>query len=89
MALPSKGQITMLARLTALEYLVSHLLWMAARNAGDPHAELESFRRRVGDDLRAATLRGVPPEWSDMLMQETEEFADQTIQGALRRLKGT
>lgn len=81
----SKGELKVLARLTALETLVEHLLFMIASSKSDPIAELRAYRERVLADSSQSTLAGVDPAMSDLLMQELTEALDAVLSRTISR----
>lgn len=82
----SEGQIKLLARITALEYLMQHVLLMAASSSENPRQEIEGYRQRVSDDLKTSTVSGVSPEMSDLLAQELDEAVDSIFSSLLAKL---
>jgi hypothetical protein len=76
------GQIKLLARITALEILVEHLLFVAFdRN----HEELRAYRERVLSEYAESTLKGFDPAYSDALMQELSEALDRLLSHLIER----
>ena len=87
--MPTEGQIKLLARLTAAETIIQHMLWMIVSTKRDPIGELEAYRDRVLDNATTATIRGVDPAMSDLLAQELKDSLDNLLSDTIRRAKET
>jgi len=64
-----KTELTIVVRIVALEWLVSHLLFMVAKATGDPLKELQGYRERVRLELTESTIPSADPVVSDLLTQ--------------------
>jgi hypothetical protein len=78
-----KSQIKLVARLTALEILVQHLLVMVASAKRDPVAELRTCRDRVLRKHSQAKIKGFEPAASDLVAQELTEALDALLSEAI------
>lgn len=78
----TEGELRLLARVTALEILMQHIIVAAC---GD-HQQVREFRTRVMDDLAKSTIpKAGNPATSDLLMQLLEEAATETFDATERR----
>lgn len=82
-----EGQIKVLARLTAVERLMTHVLWILHRDEDDPLQALRDYRVRLSLELRSATIQGFDAAMSDLLAQELEEAADRLVGSLIERLE--
>lgn len=80
-----KSQITLVARLTAVEILVQHLLVMVMSKKHDPVAELRACRDRVLREHPQATIKGIQPAMSDLVAQELTQALDALLSEAIIR----
>jgi hypothetical protein len=85
----SSGQIKLLARLTAAEVLIEHLLFMVASSKPDAAAELEAYRLRVLAEHAEATIRGFDPVTSDLLAGELSEALDALLRKTVDRARAS
>lgn len=81
----TKGEIKVLARLTACEQIIQHLLLMAANNSDDPIRELKAYRKRVLEAAKDATVSGVDPAMSDHLSAELEQCLDDLLSDLIQK----
>lgn len=81
----SEGEIKVLARITALEVLVQHLLFVAFDRNAD---ELRAYRERVLSEYTESTLKGVDAVYSDLLMQELHDALDRLLSHLIERAEG-
>lgn len=82
----TKGEIKVLARLTACEQLIQHLLLMVANSTGNPLAALSKYRKRVLEDARSATIKGADAATSDHLAAELEQCLDDILSDLIRKV---
>jgi hypothetical protein len=85
----TQGEIKLLARLTAAETLIQHLLFMVASTKPDPVAELKAYRERLLAEYSKVTMRGFDPASSDLLAQELTEALDNLLSVAIARAQGS
>lgn len=85
----TQGEIKLLARLTAAETLIQHLLFMVASVKPDPVAELKAYRERVLAEYSEITMQGFDAASSDLLAQELTEALDNLLSVAIARAQGT
>lgn len=78
----------LVARITALEILVQHLLVMVACAKADPIAQLAAYRERVLAEHSEGTISGTDAATSDLLTQELTEALDAVLSQALARAQG-
>lgn len=82
----TQGEIKVLARLTACEQLIQHLLLMAANNSGDPVGTLMGYRKRVLEAAKSSTITGVDAAMSDHLAAELEQCLDDLLSDLIRKV---
>ena len=82
-----KKEMTVVVRIVALEWLVSHLLFMASKASGNPLKELQEYRERVRLELTESTIPSADPVVSDLLIQELQEAVDRVIGSLIQRLQ--
>ena len=82
-----KKELNLASRLTALEWLVSHLLFMVASSKGEPLKELRAYRERVRIELTESTVPEADAAVSDLLSQELQEAVDKVIGSLIQRLE--
>lgn len=80
-------KIKLYARITAIEYLVTQLLYMVASAKGDPVTEIKAYAARVKEELSESTATGFDPAMSDLLMQELSEAVDRLLASLIERLE--
>jgi len=85
----TKGEIKLIARLTAAETMIQHILFMIASSKPDPVGELEAFRDRVLSEYSEVTLRGFDAASSDLLAQELHDALDELLSVAIARAQGS
>ena len=82
-----KKDMTVVVRIVALEWLVSHLLFMVSKASGDPLKVLQEYRARVRLELTESTIPSADPVVSDLLIQELQEAVDRVIGSLIQRLQ--
>jgi hypothetical protein len=65
----TEGEIKLVARITALEILVQHLICLACNRDLD---EVEDYRERVMEDASVTSVKGFDPAASDLLAAELQ-----------------
>src|SRR5260370_42672195 len=65
----TEGKIKLVARITALEILVQHLICLACNRDLD---EVEDYRERVMEDASVTSVKGFDPAASDLLAAELQ-----------------
>lgn len=83
----TKGELTILARLTACETLIQHILLMIAASKDDPVATLEDYRARVMDEYETVTFKGFDAATSDLLAQHLREALDDILTTLVSRAR--
>ena len=83
----TEGEVKLVARVTALEILVRHLLQISASAAPDPATELDGYRERVLASYRAGTVKGFAPVVSDLLTQELTDALDALLSKAVSEMR--
>ena len=81
----TKSEIIIITRLTALEILVQHILFMIASATDDPVAELEKYKKRVLAEYSEATISEVDAATSDLLAQHLSEELERILAKVVAR----
>jgi hypothetical protein len=82
-----KNQIKLVARLTALEILVQHLLVMVTSAKHDPVAELRACRDHVLRKHSQARIKDFEIAASDLVAQEMTEALDTLLSEAITQAR--
>ena len=85
--MPSTESVKLLARVTAIEILAQHLLFMIVSSQPDPLAELEGYRSRVLSEYNEATIKNVDAATSDAWAQELVDALDALLSPLISRVR--
>jgi hypothetical protein len=79
----TEGEIKLVARITALEILVQHLICLACNRDLD---EVEDYRERVMEDASVTSVKGIDPAASDLLAAELQAALDRIFAALIRKM---
>jgi hypothetical protein len=73
--------VKMMARISALEYLVCHLQTKLFRIIGAEPDRIRNANDQCLENLRTITIPGIDPAWSDMLAAELQDAVRSILRG--------